>query len=126
MTKSEQGSVDSKTCPTYGGTWPSDRRNCLACGANLESVPAWSASERQGHEPVLAENCHPLRSLLVKPDNPKVSSTLCNPISNGFGGLTRIGIGSGATLEILVTCGRLGLRGFQPSKGGDMACIRGP
>jgi hypothetical protein len=50
---------------------------------------------------VLAENCHPLRSLLVKPDTPKASSTLRNPISNGFGFLTRIGIGSGAMKAIV-------------------------
>ena len=52
MTKREQASVDKKTCPACGGTWPSDRRNCLACGANLESVPARPASEGQAQEPL--------------------------------------------------------------------------
>ncbi|MGD9147733.1 MAG: hypothetical protein PVI80_19365 [Anaerolineae bacterium] len=52
MTKTEQASVDSKTCPACGGTWPSDRRNCLACGANLESVPARPAGEELGQEPL--------------------------------------------------------------------------
>lgn len=52
MTKSENRSADSKTCPACGGTWPSDRRNCLACGANLESVPALPAGQGQAHEPL--------------------------------------------------------------------------
>jgi hypothetical protein len=47
--KSERG--EAKTCLNCGGTWPSDRRNCLACGANLESVPARPASEDQGQQP---------------------------------------------------------------------------
>ncbi len=52
MTNREQASVDRKTCPACGGIWPSDRRNCLACGANLESVPARPASEGQAQEPL--------------------------------------------------------------------------
>ena len=47
MTKSEQSGFDTKTCPACGGTWAADRRNCLACGANLESVPAQPACEGQ-------------------------------------------------------------------------------
>ena len=49
MTEREQSGVDTKTCPACGGTWAADRRNCLACGANLESVPTQTAGE--GQEP---------------------------------------------------------------------------
>jgi predicted amidophosphoribosyltransferase len=52
MAKEQQGSVDSKTCPACGGTWPPDRRNCLACGTNLESVPARPAGEELEQEPL--------------------------------------------------------------------------
>lgn len=52
MTKSEQSSVDAKTCPACGGTWPADRRNCLACGANLGMVPARPAGEERQREPL--------------------------------------------------------------------------
>lgn len=52
MTMKPQQSVDSKTCPACGGTWPADRLNCLACGANLESVPVRPAGEEQGQEPL--------------------------------------------------------------------------
>jgi hypothetical protein len=53
MGRQQQKRVGTKTCPACGGTWPADRRNCLACGANLESVPAQSAaSEGQGQEPI--------------------------------------------------------------------------
>jgi hypothetical protein len=52
MSKQQQERVGAKTCPACGGTWPSDRRNCLACGANLESVHARLASEGQGQEPL--------------------------------------------------------------------------
>jgi hypothetical protein len=52
MTTKPKQSVDSKTCPACGGTWPADRRNCLACGANLESVPVRTAGEEQGQEPL--------------------------------------------------------------------------
>ena len=52
MTKQQQESAHAKTCPTCGGTWPSDRRNCLACGASLELVPARPASEGQAQEPL--------------------------------------------------------------------------
>jgi hypothetical protein len=41
-----------KTCLMCGGTWPSYRRNCLACGANLESVPARPVAEGQGQDPL--------------------------------------------------------------------------
>jgi hypothetical protein len=51
MNNSEQTSVDTKTCPACGGTWPSDRRNCLACEANLEPVPARPASAGHDQEP---------------------------------------------------------------------------
>ena len=49
MTEREQSRVDTKTCPACGGTWAAGRRNCLACGASLESVPAQTAGE--GLEP---------------------------------------------------------------------------
>jgi hypothetical protein len=52
MTKSEQSSVDTKTCPVCGGNWPSDRRNCLACGANLGMVPARPPGEEQLRKPL--------------------------------------------------------------------------
>jgi hypothetical protein len=52
MTKSEQRNGETKTCPACGGTWPSDRRNCLACGANLAPVPARPAGEEQQREPL--------------------------------------------------------------------------
>ena len=52
MAKKQQEGIDSKTCPGCGGTWPSDRRHCLACGANLESVPARPAGEKQRQEPL--------------------------------------------------------------------------
>ena len=52
MTKQQNERVDLKTCPACGGTWPSDRRNCLACGANLELVPVRPAGEEQGQEPL--------------------------------------------------------------------------
>jgi hypothetical protein len=52
MNEQQQESAEVKTCPACGGTWPSDRRNCLACGANLESVPARPAGEEQGPEPL--------------------------------------------------------------------------
>lgn len=52
MTGQQQTSGETKTCPACGGTWPSDGRTCLACGANLESVPARPASEGQGPEPL--------------------------------------------------------------------------
>ncbi|MGD9144154.1 MAG: hypothetical protein PVG56_00440 [Anaerolineae bacterium] len=52
MSNQQQESADIKTCPACGGTWPSDRRNCLACGANLEMVPARSAGEEQRREPL--------------------------------------------------------------------------
>jgi predicted amidophosphoribosyltransferase len=52
MTEQQQEMARTKTCPACGGTWPSDRRNCLACGANLESVPARLASEEQGQQPL--------------------------------------------------------------------------
>ena len=52
MTKNEQNRVETKTCPACGGIWPSDRRNCLACGTNLESVSAQPAREGQRQEPL--------------------------------------------------------------------------
>lgn len=52
MAEQQQGSAEIRTCPACGGTWPSDRRNCLACGANLESVPARPAGEGEGQEPL--------------------------------------------------------------------------
>jgi hypothetical protein len=52
MTKSEQSSVDTKTCAACGGNWPSDRRNCLACGTNLGMVPVRPAGEEQQREPL--------------------------------------------------------------------------
>ena len=52
MTERQLPGVDSKTCPACGGTWPSDRRHCLACGANLESVPVRPAGEETGQEPL--------------------------------------------------------------------------
>ena len=52
MTENEQGRIDTKTCPACGGTWPSDRRNCLACGARLDMVPARPAAEEPGQEPL--------------------------------------------------------------------------
>jgi hypothetical protein len=48
----QQGQESVKTCPACGATWPSDRRNCLACGANLESVPPQPASGPQRQEPL--------------------------------------------------------------------------
>jgi hypothetical protein len=44
--------VEVKTCPACGGTWPSERRNCLACGASLEEVPARPAGEEPETEPL--------------------------------------------------------------------------
>jgi len=35
--KTETNNV--KTCPNCGGTWPADRRHCIACGASLADVP---------------------------------------------------------------------------------------
>jgi hypothetical protein len=52
MGKQQQGRVNLKTCPACDGTWPSDRRNRLACGASLESVPALPASEGRTQEPL--------------------------------------------------------------------------
>ena len=52
MTKNEHNSIETKTCPVCGGTWPSDRRNCLACGARLDMVPARPAAEEPGQEPL--------------------------------------------------------------------------
>ena len=52
MAEQQQGSAQIRTCPACGATWPSDRRNCLACGANLESVPARPAGEGKGQEPL--------------------------------------------------------------------------
>ena len=52
MTEQQQEMADTKTCPACGGTWPSDRRNCLACGANLESVPARPTGEELEREPL--------------------------------------------------------------------------
>ena len=52
MAEQQQEMADSKTCPACGGTWPSGRRNCLACGANLESVPARPAGEELEQEPL--------------------------------------------------------------------------
>ena len=39
MAKQPSESTDVKTCPACGGTWPADRRHCLACGASLGEVP---------------------------------------------------------------------------------------
>ena len=50
MSKQQQESAETKTCPTCGGTWPADRRNCLACGANLALVPERTAGEERGQE----------------------------------------------------------------------------
>ena len=52
MTERQQAGVHTKTCPACGGTWPADRRHCLACGASLESVPAQPTAEGQDHEPL--------------------------------------------------------------------------
>jgi hypothetical protein len=53
MTEQQQQEMaDIKTCPACGGTWSSDRRNCLACGANLKSVPARPAGEELEQEPL--------------------------------------------------------------------------
>jgi predicted amidophosphoribosyltransferase len=52
MTEQEAECGDTKTCPACGGTWPSDRRFCLACGANLDAVLARPAGEEQEQEPL--------------------------------------------------------------------------
>jgi hypothetical protein len=52
MSEEQQDQSKVKTCPACGGTWPADRRACLACGASLESVPARPAEEDQGPEPL--------------------------------------------------------------------------
>ena len=52
MGKQHGESAGAKTCPTCGGTWPSERRHCLACGANLESVPTRTVAEGQGQAPL--------------------------------------------------------------------------
>jgi predicted amidophosphoribosyltransferase len=43
---------EAKTCPACGGVWPPDRRACLACGADLRSVPARPTGAEQGEEPI--------------------------------------------------------------------------
>ncbi len=51
MTEQAAERGDTKTCPACGGAWAPDRRFCLACGANLDMVPARTAGEEQGQEP---------------------------------------------------------------------------
>jgi hypothetical protein len=41
-----------KTCPACGGTWPADRRHCLACGASLAEVPSRAADEAAGPQEI--------------------------------------------------------------------------
>ena len=109
------------------------------------------ASNRPRH--VVAENCHRLRNPIVKSNSPRVLSLLNSSLSNGRVFSVRIrsfpvmdamienhhatsarqaqfsaghGISSEVSLEILLVCGRRGLRGFQPCQSGDTACVRGP
>jgi hypothetical protein len=42
----------TKTWSVCGGTWPSHRRICLACGANLEALSAQPAGKGQAQEPL--------------------------------------------------------------------------
>lgn len=55
MDEQERGKPETeprevKRCPACGGTWPATRRHCIACGFNLEGVPARTVEEGDGAE----------------------------------------------------------------------------
>ena len=52
MTEQDENGDKVKPCPACGGTWPADRTTCLACGANLEPVPARPSSKAPKGEPL--------------------------------------------------------------------------
>jgi hypothetical protein len=50
--QAEAEAKEVKTCPVCGGTWPAARRNCVACGASLEDVPARLTGEATSTEEI--------------------------------------------------------------------------
>jgi hypothetical protein len=61
---------------------------------------------------VLAEKCHPLKDLPANPNNPKGLAILSDAFWDGC--------------AFSASTGTIPPASFQPCKGGDMACIRGP